>query len=131
VLSGTLIATLATGTYGNPQTLYDATDNPAPVQATATVVGNVLTITKNAGFFGTVVATVAVDDGNGGQDSQTFQATFLAARRSARSSGRINSYRTALDEVLVRREPAEQWVPRREPGNQYVPVRTSTYCSAT
>ena len=109
VLSGTLVATLTPGTYANPQFLYDGSTSPAPVQATATIAANVLTITKNAGFFGTVVATVAVSDGRGGQDSETFDATFVAATRSARSSNGMVNYRSALDLLVSKEDLLDAW----------------------
>ena len=101
-LSGTLIAQLNPGTHANPVLLADAAANPAPVPATATIAGNVLTITRNAGFFGTVVATVTVSDGKGGQDSETFNATFFLPTppRSARPSRGSAGYRVALDLAL-------------------------------
>ena len=105
VLSGTLIAALNPGTYANPALLH----SPIAVPATATVVGNVLTITKSTGFFGSVLATVTVDDGNGGQDSETFTATFLAAPRSARSSSATGDYRSALAEVLSKDDLLDAW----------------------
>ena len=97
VLSGTQIATLNPGTHANPALLYD----PIAVPATGTVVGNVLTITKTAGLFGSVLATVTVDDGNGGQDSETFKATFApTSRSSARSSSGSAIYRHTVDALL-------------------------------
>ena len=99
------IATLNPGTHANPALLH----SPIAVPATATVVGNVLTITKSTGFFGSVLATVTVDDGNGGQDSETFTATFLAAPRSARSSSATGDYRSALAEVLSKDDLLDAW----------------------
>ena len=58
---------------------------------------------------GGVLATVTVDDGNGGQDSETFNATFLAAPRSARSSSAIGDYRSALAEVLNKEDLLDAW----------------------
>ena len=98
-LSGTLIAQLNPGAHTNPALLYDPSSTP--VQATAILSGNVLTLTKIAGFSGTVVVTVTVDDGNEGQDSETFKASFLPSPRpSTRSAGGIDGYHLALDAVL-------------------------------
>ena len=97
-LSGTLIATLSPGTHANPALLYDASSNPFP--ATVSVIGDMLTVTKTAGFFGTAVVTVTVDDGQGGQDTGTFRARFLQPRPASRSSSGDASYRRALDVVL-------------------------------
>ena len=96
-LSGTLIATLNPGTHANPSLLH----SPIPVPATAGLSGNVLTITKTGGLFGSVLATVTVDDGNGGQDSETFKATFVPTSRSTQSSRGVSSYRRAVDVALV------------------------------
>ena len=52
--------------------------------------------------------TVTVDDGNGGQDSATFKASFLPSPRpSARSAGGIDGYHLALDAVLSKNDLLE------------------------
>ena len=65
------------GTHADPTLLTNAT--PAPVPAFASVVGNVLTVTKTPSFSGTVLITAIVNDGQGGLDSEVFQMTFPPA----------------------------------------------------
>jgi uncharacterized protein YkwD len=56
--TGTLVAPLETAYYADPSLLYNAT-----VGATASVTGNLLTVTPVAGFVGKLMVTVTVSDG--------------------------------------------------------------------
>lgn len=70
--TGTFISDLNDGVYDNLSLLLSATND---VPATAEIVGNQLTITRDAGFTGFFNATVTVTDG-ADADAETIRVTY-------------------------------------------------------
>jgi hypothetical protein len=70
-----LVEQLSPADYANTALLHSAAANNAPV--VLSVSGNTLTINPNDTYRGRIVVTVAVSDGQGGNDSETFFVTVL------------------------------------------------------
>jgi methionine-rich copper-binding protein CopC len=70
-----LVEQLSTADYANTALLHSAQSNTAPVALS--VSGSTLTMNPNDTYSGRFVVTVAVNDGRGGSDSETFFVTVL------------------------------------------------------
>ena len=67
------MAHLGPAVYADPSLLWNAQNTAVP--AALVISGNQLTITPNAGYSGTFVVFVTVDDGHGGTASRSFKVT--------------------------------------------------------
>lgn len=74
--AGTPVGTPGASYYADPPLLHDAM--PDQPHAAVSVSGSTLTIDREDGFIGAVVATVTASDGRGGTDSKTFTVTVTS-----------------------------------------------------
>jgi N-acetylneuraminic acid mutarotase len=73
--TGTFVGTPGSSCHADPSLLYDA--QPGQAHALLSISGNVLTITRDAGFVGSLFITVSVTDGSL-TDSKAFTVTVQA-----------------------------------------------------
>jgi hypothetical protein len=71
--SGTLLGNVGTSYYADPRLIATAQVNQP--HATFSIVGNILTITRDPAWVSGIVVTVTVSDGQGGMDVKTFIVT--------------------------------------------------------